>query len=514
MSFVLRFLDVTFGYPESPGLIIDSFTGQFHRGWTGVVGPNGAGKTTLLRLASRELSPTRGTVPGSASAVYCAQRTDAPPPGLRDLLTGHDAPACQLRGRLGLEEDWLARWNTLSHGERKRAQIGVALWRQPQVLAVDEPTNHLDRDAAHQVASALQSFGGIGLLVSHDRELLDLLCAQCLFVDPQPPILRPGTFTQADEQAALERDAARSAKLVAGSERKRLEREAAKRRAVVDRSRQRLSKRGIPKGDHDAKAKRDLAKLTGKDGRAGRQLRQVTTRVERAREAERSIEAMREPTLGIWMAGEASHRRHLFHRPADRIEVSVTRESDGWRLTHPELTIGPQDRVALSGPNGSGKSTLVRHILEHLELPADRLVYLPQEIEETRAREILAKSKGTSRDQLGRLMAIVKRLGSDPERLLESSSPSPGELRKLLLAYGVARLPHLIVLDEPTNHLDLPSIQSLENALSDCPCALLLVSHDERFLSALASLRWNIHRTAERSFELVLGGPTPGSTEG
>ena len=53
-------------------------------------------------------------------------------------------------------------------------------------------------------------------------------------------------------------------------------------------------------------------------------------------------------------------------------------------------------------------------------------------------------------------------------------------------------LPQLIIMDEPTNHLDLPSIECLEQALADCPCGLFLVSHDRRFLDALADKRWHI----------------------
>ena len=57
---------------------------------------------------------------------------------------------------------------------------------------------------------------------------------------------------------------------------------------------------------------------------------------------------------------------------------------------------------------------------------------------------------------------------------------------------AIANVPHLIVMDEPTNHLDLPSIECLEQALTDCPCGLFLVSHDQRFLDALARKRWQI----------------------
>jgi len=92
------------------------------------------------------------------------------------------------------------------------------------------------------------------------------------------------------------------------------------------------------------------------------------------------------------------------------------------------------------------------------------------------------------------MMTVVSCLGSRPHRLLESVEPSPGEIRKILLATGIANVPHLIVMDEPTNHLDLPSIQCLEQALAGCPCGLLLVSHDRRFLNSLAHKRWHISK--------------------
>ena len=96
---------------------------------------------------------------------------------------------------------------------------------------------------------------------------------------------------------------------------------------------------------------------------------------------------------------------------------------------------------------------------------------------------------------LGRLMTVVSRLGSSPDRVIESLEPSPGETRKLLLALGITRTPHLIVMDEPTNHMDLPSIRCLEESLKNCPCSLLLVSHDRAFLKALTTKTWSIVNT-------------------
>jgi ATPase subunit of ABC transporter with duplicated ATPase domains len=174
------------------------------------------------------------------------------------------------------------------------------------------------------------------------------------------------------------------------------------------------------------------------------------------------------------------------------------------RLNHPELIIRPKDRIALTGPNGSGKSILIRKIVASLNMPEEHVTYVPQEIDLRRSQKILAEAQTLAREKLGHLMRIVSCLGSRPGRLLESSEPSPGETRKLLLALGMTRLPHIIIMDEPTNHMDLPSIECLEEALADCPCCLVLVSHDRRFLQKLTQIKWHTTPDAHSSGAFVL----------
>ena len=150
-----------------------------------------------------------------------------------------------IKGRLGLEADWLERWESLSHGERKRAQIAVALWLEPPVLAVDEPTNHIDAQARALLEGALRDYRGVGLLVSHDRDLLDRLCRQCLFLDPPRATLRPGGYSQGIEQAALEEESLRHAAEQARRQRDQLEREAVRRREAAARSDKRPLQTGL-----------------------------------------------------------------------------------------------------------------------------------------------------------------------------------------------------------------------------------------------------------------------------
>ncbi len=483
----ILFQNVSFAYETATHPLINDLSAHLTRGWTGIVGANGVGKTTVLKLATGQLHPIQGQVLAPESAIYCQQRTDDVPNQMVDLIQAMDGDASAIKGRLRVDDDWAERWTTLSHGERKRAQIATAMWQKPDVLAVDEPTNHLDAEARDLLFAALSTFHGVGLLVSHDRDLLDNLCRQCLFIEPPDAILRPGNYTRGSQQAERDevtlqrqRDQTRRGVL-------KLKRETAKRRDAAAQSHRRRSKRGLALKDHDARGKINLARVTGKDGAAGRRLNQLEGRLTQAEAKQNAIKVKKKYAMGIWMPGAKSKRNALFSVPSGSLPLG-----GGKDLRFPDLTMGADDRIALTGSNGSGKSTLIQHLMQSLNLGMDLITYVPQEIDAGASQAIMAEARDLPSEKLGMMMTVVSRLGSRPHRLLESLEPSPGEIRKILLARGIANAPHLIVMDEPTNHLDLPSIDCLEKALMDCPCGLLLVSHDRRFLDVLARTRWHI----------------------
>lgn len=173
MATFVFFERVSFRYESLPEPLLRTFSVSFQPGWSGIVGSNGAGKSTVLKLACRLLEPREGSIQLPGNAIYCTQRTDDVPELIESLLESKDHLASEVKGKLGIQGDWDRRWNALSHGERKRAQIAVALWQQPSVLALDEPTNHIDMEARSMLSSALHEYRGIGLLVSHDRNLLN-----------------------------------------------------------------------------------------------------------------------------------------------------------------------------------------------------------------------------------------------------------------------------------------------------------------------------------------------------
>jgi len=500
----IQFHQVAFAYTGAPDGLFSELSFGVSEGWTGIIGANGFGKTTLLRLACGELEPRGGTIARPATSLYCPQRTDEPMEPFEAFLDAVDGDAYRLRGRLGIEDDWLARWSTLSHGERKRAQIATCLWLNPELLAVDEPTNHLDTQARSMVERALRSYRGIGLLVSHDRALLDGLCRHCLFVSPQAVALRSGGYTTAYAALAEEDRAAGERRSKALADARRLERERSVRRDHLKLAEKAKSLRGVNPRDHDAKAKAYAARGSG--GGAGKRFRQLDGRIEHVKEKANVKRTLTQFSMGVAIQGARSPRNALF-----RIEAGTLPLGEHRTLTFEDLVMLPQDRVALAGPNGSGKSTLIRHILRQLDLPQDRVVYIAQEIDAEASAAILERVQQSPKEMLGRIMTWVSRLGSDPRGLLESRLPSPGEVRKLLLAERIAHEPHLIILDEPTNHMDLPSIECLESALRDCSCGLLLVSHDQRFLRALTTFSWSIEPvdSQETTYEIVMRSMEP-----
>lgn len=482
----LEFNHVTFAHEGLTSVLLQNVTAHFPVGWTGIVGANGAGKTTLLYLAAGELEPQQGAIRRPGSFVFCQQRTDDMPAELPSCLASTDADACVLRSRLNIGDDWADRWSTLSHGERKRAQIAAALWQQPELLLVDEPSNHIDISARTLLAEVLSRFRGIGLLVSHDRELLDLLCSHCLFIDPPDAVMRSGGYTEAAAQARQEEESLCASRQVLQRQVEQLARESQRRYSDAARADRRRSKRGLAKGDSDGRAKLNLVRVSGKDGKAGRLASQLGGRIAQMQERLSAIGFKKHYAMSFWLEGSVSPRKQLFTIPAGILDLDGERH-----ISFPGLTMQRTDRIAITGANGLGKSTLIRHILRQLTIPQKHLIYLPQEIDLAETRGIMSEVRELSSEELGLVMTVVSCLGSRPARLLENLEASPGELRKVLLALGVIRRPHLIIMDEPTNHLDLPAIECLEQALTDCPCGLLLVSHDMRFLGHLTKSRWH-----------------------
>ncbi|ATB40005.1 ABC transporter ATPase [Cystobacter fuscus] len=482
---------VSFAFSDAVSLFSDV---EFHlpSGWTGLVGANGAGKSTLLRLLSGELTPTDGHLqfePPSALIQLCPQQVEALTPDITALAEAADSRARRLIGQLALDPWSLERWATLSPGERKRWQIGAALAREPDVLLLDEPTNHLDAEARKWLLAALRRFRGVGVLVSHDREVLEELTTSTLRVHAGTVRLWPGAYPAAREAWEAELEARRTTRQHAQEEHRRLQQRLVQTRREQESASAARNAGSRMRNKYDSDARTLGAKNLANwaDERLGRRVTTTRREVERAASAVESIEV--EKTLGRSVFVDYVRPPHplLFS-----LDLPGLRAGDVELFGPLRLDISREARIRIEGPNGVGKSTLLRALLEHARVPRERVLYLPQDVSAEEAREALDAVRELPPDEKGRVLSLIAALGVDPEHLLASEQPSPGETRKLLIARGLGQHAWALVLDEPSNHLDLPSLERLEEALHGYPGALVLVSHDAHFARRCTKECWRV----------------------
>ncbi len=481
--------DVSFSYTSAVPIITDcSF--DLGPGWTGLVGANGSGKSTLLGLITGELTPDAGSVavePAGLSPTLCPQRVDDLTPEIESFALDWDRDAVRLRAKLDLDASAIDRWATLSPGERKRWQIGAALVANPDVLLLDEPTNHLDAEARGLLSGALKEFSGCGVIVSHDRAMLNDLTESTLRVVGGRVESWNGGYDSAREGWQM-RDAQlleRHEKL--RNEQKKLARRIAdQRRKSQQKDAERIRERRSA-GIHDLDTRGTAASYKHERGqKTGAQT--VFSMTNSLARVTSDIEAIPfDKQLGgpISFDFEPAPKEFLI-----RYDGPVT--AGDRELFDVDIGVRRGDRIRISGPNGAGKTSLVRALVNAASVPEDRLLYLAQETTAADAASWLGTVRALPNDERGRVMSIVALLGAGPGALLASDQPSPGEARKLAMALGLGTPRWLLVLDEPTNHLDIDAIERLQDGLVTYPGALITITHDDALADAVTERTWRV----------------------
>lgn len=497
----IKVINLSFGYEDASGNIFNNLNLDLDSSWKlGLVGRNGRGKTTFLNLLRGKLRGLGEIRTDLTFSYFPLEVNDPQNIALYELQEQLDFQQWQLEKELrlmGVNPDLL--WQpfaTLSGGEQTKVLLATSFLEEDSFPLIDEPTNHLDEHSRFQIADYLKKHDKGYIVVSHDRDFLNQVTDHVLAIENTEIHLYQGNYASyegtKDRRDQFNRD--KNAKLK--GEIKQLNKTYVQFNNWSDSIE--AQKYSGMKTQHVLNRRTRLNK--GAIGHAAAKMMKkainTRNRIDKRIDEKENLMVNIEDVSSLEMNFEKNYHSTLF-------EVRDFGLKIGDKQLFSDLTLIMQNQgvVALEGDNGSGKTTLLKYLLSRQEgtthqgsiekIQGLRISYLPQDFTEYTGdlKAFSAKHKISYEELLNNL----KKMGfprSDFNTPIEKMSM--GQQKRVALAKSLVEPADLYFWDEPANYLDVFNQDQLVKLLKEKQPAMLLIEHDQHFISEVAKTRIKI----------------------
>ena len=435
----------------------------------GLVGRNGHGKTTLFRIISGEEETDGGfvNIPKAYRIVHVRQTIDfSQETVLKEAAAGlpsHERDqiwrAEKILAGLGFsEKDMQRQPEEFSGGYQVRLNLAKALVSEPDLLLLDEPTNYLDITSIRWVERFFLTWPRELMLITHDRSFMDSIVTHTMGIHRQKLRKISGGTDKYYAQIAQDEE-------------------------VHEKTRV-----------NDERRRKDIALFITRFRAKARLANMVQSRIKTLQKMEKHEKLEKIKTLGFSFRSRSFPGRQMLTAQ----KLSFTYHSPTPLIRSFSITIAKNDRICIVGRNGRGKTTLLRLLAGSLRPQSGKINYNPNvtigSFEQTNLKtlvdsrtveeELLYANPDISRQSARNICGAMMFEGDDA--LKKIGVLSGGEKSRVMLGKLLATPVNLLLLDEPTNHLDMESCDALLAALDNFEGAVVMVTHNEMFLHALA----------------------------
>ncbi|AOT72112.1 ribosomal protection-like ABC-F family protein [Geosporobacter ferrireducens] len=447
----------------------------------GIVGVNGVGKTTLMNILSKRTEPDEGWIELYSKYAYITQLEDSK----------NRKISSEMASKFGIPSIWNV---NMSGGEKTRFKLAESFDENSPIIFADEPTSNVDMEGIELMEKMFDDYKGALLVISHDRNFLDKLCNKIMEIEQGKIKIYNGNYSDYRMQKAKEKERALFEYEQYIKEKKRLE-------AAMEATREKVkTMRKTPKRMGNSEAR--LHKMGNQKAKANldRAVKSIESRVMHLEVKERP----KEPE-GIKLEVTASNK--LYSKiiiEGDNIHKAFDRKMI---FRDASFSIYNGSKVALIGPNGCGKSTLVKMIMElddRIKIARGaKIGYFTQDMRILNENKSIIENVMESSiyaETFARIL-LARLLFKREDILKKVGILSGGERVKVSFAKILLQDFNLLILDEPTNYMDIDALEVVEEALREYDRTLLFVSHDRRFVSAIADHIMTIENQQIKMFE-------------